>query len=75
MPADFLNETCKNRSKTEKASITIKFYIFELVQVPNFSLNENFEFFDQFNSSTNSIFNLKRERWKITIEFYIFELA
>ena len=27
------------RSKTEKVNITIEFCIFELVQVPNFSLN------------------------------------
>ena len=36
---DVLNKTCNKRSKTEKVNITIEFYIFEIVQVPNFSLN------------------------------------
>ena len=35
------------RSKTENMTITIQFFIFELVYVPNFSLNWQFSFFGQ----------------------------
>ena len=38
IPTDFLNKIFKKISKTEKVTITIEFYIFELVQVPNYSL-------------------------------------
>ena len=38
MPTDFLNKPCKKRFKTGKVNITIEFDIFEIVQVPNFSL-------------------------------------
>ena len=36
---DLLDKTYKKSSKTEKVNITIEFYIFEIVQVPNISLN------------------------------------
>ena len=36
---DFLDKTCGKRSKTETVKITIKSYIFKIVQVPNFTLN------------------------------------
>ena len=39
MPTDLLDKTYKKSSKTEKVNITIEFYIFEIVQVPNISLN------------------------------------
>ena len=38
MPIDFLNKTCRKRSKTERVNIIIEFNIFEIVQVQNFSL-------------------------------------
>ena len=49
MPTDFLNKTCKKGSKTENANITIKFYIFEIAQVPNFSLKCKFGIFGLIN--------------------------
>ena len=42
---DFLDKTCKIRSKTGKVNTTIEFYIFEIVLVPNFSLNWKFWIF------------------------------
>ena len=44
---DFLDKTCQIRSKTKKVNITIEFYIFEIVLVPNVSYN--FEFLDYIN--------------------------
>ena len=37
---DFSDKTCKIRSKTEKMKITVEFYMFEVVLVPNFTLNK-----------------------------------
>ena len=45
MPNGFFGQTCKIRSKTEKVNIIIKFYIFKMVLVPNFSLNWQFWIF------------------------------
>ena len=45
----FLDKTCKIRSQTEKVNITIEFYIFEIVLVPNYSLNWHFEFLYEIN--------------------------
>ena len=42
---DFLDKTCKIRSKLEKVNIIIEFYIFEVVLTPNFSLNWQFWIF------------------------------
>ena len=49
MPVEFLDKTCKKRSKTEKVKITIKFYIFKTVHVPNFMLNKQFQILEQIN--------------------------
>ena len=38
MSTNTLNTSCKKRFKTEKVNVTIKFYTFEKVQVPNFML-------------------------------------
>ena len=35
MSANTLNKSCKKSLKTEKVNVTIKFYTFEKVQVPN----------------------------------------
>ena len=39
IPKNVLDKTCKKSSKTDKMNITIKFYIFKIVLVPNFKLN------------------------------------
>ena len=49
------------RSKTEKVSITIKFCIFELVMVPNFSLNWRFDFLHQIHLPKKDISSLKQK--------------
>ena len=59
----------KNR---KKKNITIGLGIFELIEVPNFSLNRKFLFFWP-NLPKKGIFGQKRKNW-ITIAFCIFEL-
>ena len=71
---NFLDKTCKIRSKTKKVNITIEFYIFEIVMVPNFSLNDNFEFLDQINPK-KAFLIYKRKKMKTISEFYMFELV
>ena len=51
------------RSKTEKVNMIFEFCIFELLKVPNFSLNWQFHFLDQI--CPKSVFLLKNEKkWK-----------
>ena len=55
-------------------NITIEFYIFEIVKVPNFSLKWQFWIFlTKLITRKKGISDLKRERWKITFKFCIFE--
>ena len=42
MPNGLFGQNLKKRSKTKKVNITIKFGIFNLVKVPNFSLDWQF---------------------------------
>ena len=58
----------------EKMNITIEFCIFELVLVPNLSLDCQFSFFGP-NLPKNVYFRLKTEEMNTTIESCIFELV
>ena len=64
----------KIRSKTEKVNITIKFYIFEIFLVPNFSLNWQFWIFGQ-NQPKKGISDLQKKKGKITTKFNTFKLV
>ena len=60
--------------KTEEVNIAIEFFIFELVYVPNFSLNWQFCVFGP-DFPKKGYFQSKVEELNITIEFSIFELV
>ena len=64
----------KFRSKTEKINTTIEFCIFELVQVPNFSLIWEIWFFGD-KLPKKGYFYLKTGNMNITIELCKFKLA
>ena len=55
----------------KKMNTTIKFCIFKSVYIPNFSLNWQFNFFDQI--FPTNYFQSKTEKMDIANEFYIFE--
>ena len=50
------------RSKTEKENIAIEFCMFELVWIPNFSLNWQFWFF-RLNLPKKGVSGLKHKKW------------
>ena len=74
---DFLNKTCKksSKSKTEKKNITIEFYIFEIVQVPNILNKTILNFRTKLIKKWYFRSKRKQTKMKITIKFYIFELV
>ena len=66
----FWIKLAKKGLKQKKLNIIIEFYIFGIVQVPNFSLKWKFLIFGpQIDQSKNIISDLKMEKWKVTIEF------
>ena len=66
----FWIKLAKKVLKQKKLNIIIEFYIFEIVQVANFSLKWKFLIFGpQIDQSKNIICDLNMEKWKVTIEF------
>ena len=61
---DFLDKTCKKRSITEKANITIEFYIFEVVLIQKFILNWQFRIVGQ-SQPKKGISDLKKKKNEI----------
>ena len=61
------------QSKTDKIDTTIKFYIFELVFVSNFTLYKQFWMFGP--DSPRKISMVKTEKLNIIIEFRLFKLV
>ena len=58
------------RSKTEKVNITIEFYIFDLVQVSNFSFNWQFWFLEP-NLPQKGISGRKQKNWTLPFNSHI----
>ena len=71
---DFLNKTYKKASATKKVNITIEFYIFKTVKVPNFNLNWQFWIWTKLIQKEFTS-NLKKKTITIIIKFYIFQLT
>ena len=57
---DFLDKTCW--SKTEKVNTTVEWCVYELVKVPNFSLNWQFWVFGP-NLPTKGVLSRKQKNW------------
>ena len=67
----FFGQNLQKRSKTEKYNITLEFYVFEIVSVPNFILNWQM-FWTKLTQKGN--FQPKTEKVNTSADFYKFKL-
>ena len=58
------------RSKTKKVNITVEFFVFELIQVPIFTLNKQLWIFRPILAG-KGIFGLEEEKVNVIIKFWI----